>query len=183
MTYRSDAHRQGSRLAPVSAKPAPWYLNAARRTLQASVPALARPDDDWASGRLTAAQRGLYLRLPAQERAHGVEVARRLLTHAPDASADLVAAALLHDVGKLGTPQFVLWRVLTHLLPLADLPSQPRLRGLAGARQARRHHPEYGAALIRAAGAGTKVAALVAAHHDLRAQGDAARLRAADEHT
>lgn len=140
-----------------------------------------RPDDAWAAARLTAAQRELFARLPPQERAHGVQVARRLVAATPHASADLVAAALLHDVGKLGTPQFVLWRVLTHLLPAADLPAAPRLRGLPGARQARRHHAQYGAALIRAAGGGENVAALVASHHDPGAGGDSARLRAADE--
>lgn len=185
----------------MNGKPAPWYLNAARRTLIATLPALARPDDAWAAARLEGGERELFMRLPPQERAHGIEVARRLLATTPDARPQLVRAALLHDVGKLGTPQFVLWRVLTHLLPEAELPAEPRLGGLQGARQARRHHAAYGAALILQAGGSEEVARLVARHHDdegapahggavgghqrgeERAEGELARLRAADERT
>src|SRR5690554_5281057 len=103
-------------------KPAPWFLNAARRTLVAAFPGLARPDDAWAAARLPAPEARLFLSLPPQERAHAIQVARRLLAQAPAASPTLVRAALLHDVGKLGTPQAVLWRVLTHLLPAAPVP-------------------------------------------------------------
>lgn len=162
-------------------KPPAWYLNAARRTLVTAFPRLARPDDAWAAERLSAAEFRLFARLPAQERAHGVEVARRLLAHTPGARPELVRAALLHDVGKLGSPQFVLWRVVTHLLPEADLPPEPRLPGLAGARQARTHHAAYGAQLIRSVGGSEAVARLVARHHDGAASGELARLKAADE--
>lgn len=164
------------------AKPAPWYVNAARRTLVTAFPRLARPDDDWAVRRLQPDEARLFLRLPPQERAHGVEVARRLLAAAPQASRELVTAALLHDVGKLGSPQFVLWRVLAHLLPEPRVPAEPRLRGLAGARQARKHHAMYGAELVRRAGGSDVVADLVERHHDDAAP-EVALLREADERT
>lgn len=173
----------GGRLAAVEAKPAAWYVNVVRRTIKAAFPALALPDDAWAAARLDPAEANLFMRLPPQEREHGIEVARRLLERAPGARSELVRAALLHDVGKLGTPNSVLLRVLTHLLPESQAPAEPRLTGLAGARQARRHHAAYGAALIRQAGGNEAVARLVERHHDERPTGELAQLRAADERT
>lgn len=147
-------------------KPLPWFFNAARRTVVSAFPGLARPADQWATERLERAEAQLFLQLPRQERAHGIEVAQRLLERWPAAPPTWVRAALLHDVGKLGTPQFVLWRVLTHLLPAASVAAEPRLPGLAGARQARVHHAEYGATLISRAGGSEEVARLVRWHHD-----------------
>ncbi len=165
-------------------KPTVWYLNAAHRTLLAAVPALARPDDAWASAYLTSREFALFVSLPAQERAHGVEVARRLLRRSPRATSELIAAALLHDVGKLGTPQGALWRVLTHLLPHAGAArSAPRLRGLAGARQARAHHATYGAELLRDAGSSARVVALVEGHHSAAGDPDLRLLQECDERT
>lgn len=165
----------------MTAKPPIWYVNAAARTLRAALPGLVRPDDDWAAGFLRAGELELFLRLPPTERCHGVAVAREVLRADPGASASLLRAALLHDVGKLGTPQFVLYRVLTHLLGPASYPAEPRLRGLAGARQARVHHPAYGADLLRLAGSGDDVVALVRGHHSAAGGADAAALRSADE--
>ncbi len=165
---------------------APWLINAARRTLVTAFPGLARPADGWALERLEGPEAQLFLSLPPQERAHGIEVAQRLLDRAPSAPPALVRAALLHDVGKLGTPQFVLWRVLTHLLPPSRMPAEPRLQGLAGARQARTHHAAYGARLIREAGGSEVVARLVERHHQEPAgelAAELAQLKAADERT
>ena len=147
------------------------------------MPSLARPDDAWALTRLEAAEAALYLRLPAPERVHAIDVARCVLRERPDAPPAVVRAALLHDIGKLGSPHHVVWRVLTHLLPESEVPAEPRLRGLAGARQARRHHAAYGAEAIRRAGGGKDVAELVRRHHDPGARGDAALLRACDART
>lgn len=165
-------------------KPTAWYLNAARRTWLAALPALARPDDAWAAERLEHAEYALFARLPAHERAHGLEVARRLLRLAPQSSRELQAAAMLHDVGKLGTPQAAIWRVLAHLLPAAaSAPREPRLRGLAGARQARVHHAEYGAELLRGAGVSARVVALVKHHHSASDDPELRLLRECDERT
>ncbi len=167
-------------------KPTVWYLNAAHRTLLAAVPALARPDDAWASTYLSGREFALFTRLPAHERAHGVEVARRLLRRRPQAAPELITAALLHDVGKLGTPQGAWWRVLTHLLPqAAAAPGAPRLRGLAGARQARAHHAAYGAELLRGSGSFARVISLVERHHsaDADADPDLRLLQECDERT
>lgn len=165
------------------ARPASWYLHAAKRTIYAAVPSLARPDDAWALGRLDAVERTLYLRLSAAERHHAIAVARCVVRRLPQASPVLVRAALLHDVGKLGAPQNVVWRVLTHLLPETQAAAEPRLRGLAGARQARRHHAALGAAMMRRAGGSEEVAVLIERHHDAAAVEEAAVLRECDART
>ncbi|MBX3139451.1 MAG: HDIG domain-containing protein [Trueperaceae bacterium] len=145
-------------------KPAIWFLNAARRALLAAAPSLADPDDAWARRRLAPAEYALFERLPPEERAHGVEVAKCLAKARPD-DHELLAAALLHDVGKLGTPRGAVVRALTHVLPPSDAAPEPRLAGLAGARQARVHHADYGAELLRRAGSSARVVELVARHH------------------
>lgn len=159
------------------AKRPPWFLNAARRTLLTAVPALAVPDDDYAAALLSEAELGLFMRLSAPEREHAIVVARCVerrwdaaVARAGAAAAEVAGretvlrAALLHDVGKLGASNHVLWRVLTHLLPESEAPPEPRLTGLAGTRQARRHHGAYGEQLILAAGGDPEVARLVRGH-------------------
>lgn len=161
-----------------------WYLNAFRRTMLAVAPASARPDDAWAATRLEPQEFALFSRLPAPERAHGIDVARRLLRRDASARRELVAAALLHDVGKLGTPQAALWRILTHLLPADErAPAVPRRSGLAGARQARVHHGTYGAELLRSIGASERLVALVAGHHSASPDPELTLLRECDERT
>lgn len=158
-----------------------WYLNAARRTLRALVPSLSPPDDGFARARLPAAELRLYLRMDPRDRHHACHVARTLLARHPEASDVLVRAALLHDVGKSGRPYRVLERILVHLLPGRALPAEPRLRGIAGALQVKRHHHRYGADMIRAAGGSEDVARLVLGHH--QGGGEAEWLRRVDEET
>lgn len=158
-----------------------WYLNAARRTLRALLPSLARPDDAFARERLPGREYELYLAMDGRDRHHGCEVAKALLERHPGVSEVLVRAALLHDVGKAQRPYRVLERVLVHLLPARPLPPEPRLKGLAGALQVKRHHHLYGAQMIRSAGGSERVARLVADHHV--AGGDAELLRAIDDET
>ena len=142
-----------------------WYLNAARRTLTTALPSLAEPDDAWAASHLRPGEYLLFMKLAPAERTHGVEVARRVLRVNPAASSALIRGSLLHDVGKLGSGGNVVHRILAHLLPPLPVPAEPRLSGLAGVRQARRHHGDYGATLVMAAGGDSRVAELVRNHH------------------
>jgi hypothetical protein len=160
-----------------------WILNAARRTLTTALPSLAPLDDAWAATQLKPAEYDLFLRLPPSERGHGVEVAKRVLRSRPHASSALVRAALLHDVGKLGFDSSVLERVGAHLLPAADVPPEPRLTGLVGARQARIHHPAYGEALVMATSGDERVADLVRRHHEPGSDEEARILHDCDELT
>jgi len=163
------------------ARPPVWYLNAVWRTLHAVLPALAQPDDAFARRRLPAAEYRVYEQMDPRDRHHACHVAKALLARHPAVADELVRAALLHDVGKAGRRYRVLERVLAHLLPERPVPAEPRLDGLAGALQVKRHHHDYGAAMIRAAGGSETVARLVADHHV--AGGDAEILRRIDDET
>ena len=145
-------------------RPWSWAWNAALRTVRGVHPALAAPDDGWASARLGDAERGLYLAMDPRDRDHAVRVARELLRTHPGAPAVAVRAALLHDVGKSRRRYRVDERILVHLVRAAPPPAEPPRRGLAGARQTAAHHAAYGAEMIRAAGGSARVAELVARH-------------------
>lgn len=164
-----------------------WYVNAARRTVLSLLPSFAKPDDVFARDQLEVAEYALYLRMDPRDRQHACEVARRLSAACPSVSPELLAAALLHDVGKSCLPFRLDQRILAHLLPTGDTPPEPRLRGLAGALQVKRHHHAYGAAMVRSAGGRERVAALVAGHHGATFgasdHADAMLLRAVDDAT
>lgn len=160
-----------------------WYLNAARRTAVALLPPLGRPDDAFARSVLSDVEYALYAAMDARDRHHACEVATELRSRYPAASDTLVRAALLHDVGKARRPYRALERILVHLLPSRELPPEPRLRGLAGALQLKRHHARYGAEMILAAGGHPRVASLVAAHHDGGGPEEAVWLRRIDAET
>jgi putative nucleotidyltransferase with HDIG domain len=163
-------------------KPRVWYLNVATRTVRALLPERFPPDDTFAAGRLPANELALFLGMEAPDRDHAVRVTRALLRERPDASSVLVRAALLHDVGKSGAP-FVVWqRILAHLVR-GDPPAEPRLTGLAGVRQRRRHHPRYGAEMVSAAGGSEAVAGLIERHHERSDDPDLTLLRALDDAT
>lgn len=148
------------------------------RTLQAFVPALARPDDAWAARWLEPPEAALYLGMDRRDRAHACAVAQAVLRADPAAEPLLVRAALLHDLGKAEC-RFAAWeRIAAHLYCPAELPAEPRLPGLRGAWQAKLHHPSYGAARVRQAGGCAEVAEIIARHHAPQGHALAERLRA-----
>ncbi len=150
------------------------------RTLIAFLPSLAQPDDAYARTLLSEAEFGLYQMMDVRDRAHACGVARRLVALDPAAPAELRRASLLHDVGKAGGRYNPLARIIAALYTPAQIAPAPRLSGLRGAWQVKRHHDRYGAELILAAGGGRRVAEIVARHH--RPNGDlaAAQLRDVD---
>lgn len=164
-------------------RPVEWFRNAPLRTIRSLSERLARPDDAFARSRLPSAEYRLYAAMDARDREHAVRVTRTLLTRHPEASDELVRAALLHDVGKADRPYRVWERILVHLWAPSDIAAQPRLEGLRGAWQVRLHHAEYGAERVRRAGGSERVASLIARHHAEDAGPEAAKLRAADELT
>jgi hypothetical protein len=59
-------------------------------------------DDAWAVGHMTPGETGFWRRMSAADRRHAVVVARRVdATLGPAATRAVLAAALLHDVGKI----------------------------------------------------------------------------------
>lgn len=156
--------------------------NTVWRTVTAMFPALARPDDPFAGALLPKTEYDLYKRMDVRDRAHACAVARQLLARYPDASPELRRAALLHDVGKTSVRYNPWLRIFAALYTPRRVAPEPRLVGVRGAWQLKRHHDRYGAALILGAGGDARVAELVARHHtggdttDL----EAARLRETD---
>lgn len=58
-------------------------------------------DDAWATSFMTDAEAELWRRLSNVDRRHAVAVVRRFVERRPAATRDEMAAAFLHDVGKL----------------------------------------------------------------------------------
>lgn len=58
-------------------------------------------DDGWATSFMTDAEAELWRRLSNTDRRHAIAVARRFAGRRPAASREEMAAACLHDVGKL----------------------------------------------------------------------------------
>jgi hypothetical protein len=137
------------------------------RLCRALSPAQARPDDAWASQQLPAPELEIYNRIDPRDREHAVRVAQKLLELHPEASSEVIRAALLHDCGKLVRPYNIFERVMVGLIA----PEGPRSSQTSSSPQAqtamdvRNNHPQIGANLILEAGGDSRVAELVRIHH------------------
>jgi hypothetical protein len=122
-------------------------------------------DEAWAGGWLSAEERRLWAAQPAADRAHSLAVARRVAPHeersaaVPEAERWVVAAALLHDVGKAEASLGVLGRSVATLVELAGVRRAPGRLGRY------LHYPERGAARLAAAGSDARVVAWAREHH------------------
>ena len=151
------------------------------RTTVALIPKFARADDAFAERLLPKEEHTLYLKMDVRDRDHACTVTKTLLADYPDASCELLRAALLHDVGKTRVAYNPLSRIVAALYTPWDIPAQPHLSGVRGLWQIKRHHHRYGAQMIRLAGGSERVAEIVAKHHHPAGDADAARLKEVDE--
>lgn len=108
-------------------------------------------DDVWAHQWLTGGQQQLWRRLDDHDRHHAVMVARRFVLARPQATQAQMAAALLHDCGKLAAGLGVWGRVAATMIG----PRTHRFRLYA-------HHERLGAAMLESAGSDPVTVALVA---------------------
>lgn len=138
----------------------------------------SRPDDAWARSQLGPGEQALWARMSNPDRRHALAVAREVARRWPEVDRDgptptpVLAAALLHDVGKvesgLRTPArvgaTVVWAVLDDDLAArwADDETVGRMRRRLGRY---RRHPEIGADLLRRAGADPLTADWAEHHH------------------
>lgn len=143
------------------------------RSLRASQ---AQPNDAWAVSLLTPPEVRLYLSMDARDREHACRVTQALLAAHPGSSAELSAAALLHDSGKSLRPYRVYERVLVGLVPGRAAQWLP-----FGALYLRGQHPGIGAELLRRTGGRERVAELVERHHTPRSDPEAALLHQFDD--
>ena len=118
-------------------------------------------DDAWATGYLNDGEAALWRRMPGFDRRHAVGVARRVCAAlGDDATRPVVAAALLHDVGKIESGFGVWRRVLATVWIGARGPDAVRGRIAQYA-----HHSSIGATLLRDAGADPLTVAWADEHH------------------
>lgn len=118
-------------------------------------------DDLWATRHLGPGEEALWRAMPNFDRRHATGVARRVCaTLGDEAIPAVVAAALLHDVGKIESG-FGVWRRAAATVWIG-VRGVERVRGRVAAYA---RHPDIGAALLRAAGADPLTVAWAAQHH------------------
>ncbi len=120
-------------------------------------------DEAWARSQLLDGEAALWGRMSAPDRRHAVAVARRVEASAEvEASRPVLAAALLHDVGKVDSGLSTPTRVVATVV------------GLVGGRRARAgrgriarylRHPEIGSRLLAEAGSDALTSAWAIEHH------------------
>lgn len=123
----------------------------------------APADEAWAESQLVPGEVELWRAMPGFDRRHAVGVARRVAESLPGAPRSVMAAALLHDVGKIRSGLGVHGRVAATAVRAA-LGAQ---RVASGDGRFARYvaHPSIGADLLRDAGADPLTAAWAAEHH------------------
>lgn len=130
-------------------------------------------DTEWVAKVLQPGEFTLWSRMPGHDRRHSIAVARRVeraLTESPHAGdSRWLAAALLHDVGKLEAGFGVFARVGATVV--GAVAGHERARSWAGGHGVWRRvglylrHPEFGAALIREAAGRDEAARWAEVHH------------------
>jgi len=140
---------------PRDARPARHLGHLVRRWWGAVCARAPHPEAEaWAERWLLDGERSLWRRLSDGDRAHALAVARRYHTLRPHAARAEMAAALLHDCGKLDSGLGTTLRVLATLVG----PRTERLRRYAD-------HEAIGAELLRQAGSDPVTVSLVAGSH------------------
>ncbi|MEW6093220.1 MAG: HD domain-containing protein [Chloroflexota bacterium] len=129
----------------------------------------------------------IFRRMTLAEQAHSLSVLERL-QDSGQTDPDLLAAALLHDVGKSLSPLSIWERVLIvlgkHFFPQAvEGWGDGEPRGLRRPFMVAIRHPAWGADLVAAAGASPRTVDLVRRHQDLSIADDLllAALQQADD--
>jgi putative nucleotidyltransferase with HDIG domain len=126
---------------------------------------LAAEDDAWATSKLGPGERQLWQRMPRADRKHSVGVARLVATQVGEDERAVLAAALLHDVGKVDADLGTFGRVAATLVGRTR---GGRWRGSDGVRgRIGRYldHDAIGAALLQDAGADPLTVAWAREHH------------------
>lgn len=154
------------------------WRHLAGRFFGALSPAAPPPEDEaWAVGSLLEGERGLWRRMSGPDQRHAVAVARDTLHQLGPESAgrEVIAAALLHDVGKVEAGLGTFSRVGVTLAAMVT--GRTRLLGWAAKAETGRRlsvrkrvslylaHDRVGAELLEKAGSQTLTVAWAREHH------------------
>jgi len=148
-------------------------------------PGAPSPEDEaWAASVLLPGELGLWQLLSPPDRRHSAGVARAVDAAVPSAPRAVLAAALLHDVGKLDSGLGTFARVPATLVGVVF--GRERAAGWRGRIGAYLDHPARGAARLRDAGSDPLTVAWASEHHRPEASWSvpppyAAALAAADD--
>lgn len=130
---------------------------------------LAADDDRWVRSQLSPGEVDLWLRMPLADRKHAAGVAREVDRLLGGADRAVLAAALLHDVGKidsgLGTAGRVLATVLGLLAGRARQEAWAGADGITGRIGRYLRHDVIGARLLAEAGAAPETVTWAREHH------------------
>jgi len=136
-----------------------------------SMTARVDPSDREAVARILAPRlAALFFEMSPADQAHSLRVLHDLLEQG-ESEADLLAAALLHDVGKSRSPLTPFERAVIVLanraqpewvLRLGRRPARGLLRAFSTAVQ----HPAWGAAMVEASGGSDRLCALIRFHQE-----------------
>lgn len=125
--------------------------------------------DRWARSHLLPAEESLWERMPGRDRRHAVAVAGRVERALGDVERPVVAAALLHDVGKIDSHLGIYTRVVATVLGavFGTVHAREWSRGSGVARRIGLYlrHPEIGAEMLALAGSELVTVAWAAQHH------------------
>jgi hypothetical protein len=107
-------------------------------------------DERWAIGWLAEPERALWIRMSNSDRRHAIAVARRFVVRMPTATTAQIAAALMHDVGKVAVDLGTFQRVMATIVG-------PRGRRF----RAYHAHEQIGMEMLRDAGSSVAVLAVL----------------------
>ena len=146
-------------------------LHLAKRFVTSLWPGGPGPGDEaWARSHLTEEEARLWARLSGPDRRHAVGVGRRVeAALGPDAGRPVMAAALLHDVGKVAAHLGTYGRVVATLSGAVAgreaASSWSRSRGFTRRVGLYLRHPELGGDLLTVAGSDRLTTAWTREHH------------------
>lgn len=157
--------------APANSSPLQKGLHLARRFFGSLSRAEPDPvDRAWVEGLLIPGERALWQRMSPADRRHATAVARRVEAEiGPRASRPVLAAAVLHDVGKIDSDLGTFARVGATLVGRAPVRRRSAKlasrRGVLGRLGRYLQHPEIGERLLEAAGSDRLTSAWASSHH------------------
>jgi len=140
-------------------------IHLVRRFLGSLSPVPLKADDDrWATAQLLPGERQLWQRMSRADQKHSVGVARSVAAET-EAARPVVAAALLHDVGKVDADLGTVGRSVATLVGRRRGARWRDERGIRGRIGRYLHHDAIGAALLEDVGADPLTVAWAREHH------------------